>query len=212
MMKRVAVLASGRGSNFEALLDAVKAGALEANIALLLCDRREAPALKIAEKWKIPCFVVEGQPKQDPLQEQRMVEVLESHDIRFLVLAGYRRILSSGFIQSFRSPHGYARITNIHPSLLPAFPGLHSYQRAFEYGAKVTGVTVHLVDDGVDQGPICAQESFEISSCQTAEEVEQRGLEIEHRLYPETLNWILQENFDYRVERSRGVCTRRSSG
>jgi phosphoribosylglycinamide formyltransferase-1 len=117
-------------------------------------------------------------------------------------MAGYMRVVSPELIDAFRDPRGFARVTNVHPSLLPAFPGRDAYGQAFRHGAKVSGVTVHLVDDGVDEGPICAQEAFGIGDCRSGEEVESRGLAIEHRLYPATLSWLLAESFE--IEREEG--------
>jgi folate-dependent phosphoribosylglycinamide formyltransferase PurN len=114
----------------------------------------------------------------------------------FLVLAGYMRVLTDAFIESYRSPRGYARIVNVHPSILPAFPGVGSYAQAFRHGSQLAGVTVHLVEPAVDDGPICAQASFPIGDCRSAEEVEARGLRLEHVLYPETLAWVLPEKFE----------------
>src|SRR6185437_4066764 len=126
---------------------------------------------------------------------QAVLDALSPFAPHFLVMAGYMKVVSSKLIEAFRSERGYSRITNIHPSLLPAFPGVRSYEQAFRYGAHWTGVTVHLVEEAVDTGPICAQEAFGIAKCQSAEEVERLGLEIEHRLYPSTLQWVLMESF-----------------
>ena len=112
------------------------------------------------------------------------------------------RLLGAPVLEFFKSERGYVRIVNIHPSLLPAFPGKNSYQRAFEHGCLVTGVTVHFVDEGLDSGWICAQESFSISDCQSATDVENKGLPIEHRLYVDTLKWVLPEMFE--VLQSKG--------
>jgi phosphoribosylglycinamide formyltransferase-1 len=111
------------------------------------------------------------------------------------------RILTPYLIDAFRCDKGYSRMVNIHPSLLPAFPGTHAYAQAFRYGVKITGVTVHLVEPVVDSGPICAQEAFSIEDCQSEDEVEMRGLAVEHRLYPKALNWILAERFAYHGNR-----------
>ena len=127
----------------------------------------------------------------------------------FLILAGYMRILTPRLLGAFRSPRGYARVVNIHPSLLPAFPGTGGYAQAWEHGAKVAGASVHLVDEGVDEGPICAQEAFSIAECRSAEEVEKMGLAVEHRLYPRALSWILEEKFE--IEKMKGrPCVRPS--
>jgi phosphoribosylglycinamide formyltransferase-1 len=112
-------------------------------------------------------------------------------------------------LDAFRSERGYARVTNVHPSLLPAFPGVDSYAQAFEHGAKVAGASVHLVELEIDGGPICAQEAFGIADCASAAEVERRGLEVEHRLYPETLRWVLSEKFAVERRGSQGrICVR----
>src|SRR5262249_9045185 len=123
--------------------------------------------------------------------EEKIAAALKEFSPRFLVMAGYMRILTRHLIDLYRDPRGYTRIVNIHPSLLPAFPGVDAYRQAFEYGTKIAGATVHLVDVEVDGGPICAQEAFSIADCRSAEEVEKRGLAVEHRLFPETLRWVL---------------------
>lgn len=195
---RIAILASGRGSNFEAIHGAVLGGGLRAEIAAVVVDRAEAPVVGLARAAGAPTLVVAGE-KDRARHNQAVLEALASLKgvaPQFLVLAGYMRILSDELIEKFRSPRGYARIVNVHPSLLPAFPGRDSYAQAFAHGAKVTGVTVHLVESEIDSGPICAQESFSIADCRSAAEVEARGLAVEHRLYPQALDWILAERFD----------------
>lgn len=199
----IVVFASGRGSNFDSITSAIEGGKLPAKITALVCDVPGAPVIEKARSKNIRVlqYSYPGNRKE------------HDHDIllglhglprfpRFAVLAGYKRIFSPKMIEAFRSGSaGYSRIVNIHPSLLPAFPGLGSYRKAFEYGCKTTGVTVHLVDEEVDHGPICAQKSFSIENCKTHEEVEQRGLEIEHSLYPETLAWVLPEKFEIQGRR-----------
>ena len=201
-MTRVVVLASGRGSNFEALIRAIESQTLsEVRIEALISDRAQAGALDLAKKYGIPAVHVPFPDPGSDLEKRRklhgemILKALEKFQPRFLVLAGYMRILSRVVLDSFRDPKGYCRIVNIHPSLLPAFPGVDSYAQAFDYGAKISGVTVHLVEEGVDSGPICAQRSFSLESFRSAREVEARGLEIEHELFPDTLNWVLKENF-----------------
>lgn len=185
---KIAVLASGRGSNFEAIANAIDTGLLQAQICLVASDRPEALVL---EKAQARGFETLWQKDQ-----AQLVEALLAKAVDYVVLAGYMRILNRKFIESFRDPRGFAKIVNVHPSLLPAFPGLESYRQAFEHGVQLTGVTVHFVDAGVDTGPICAQQSFSIVDCQSFADVESRGLEVEHALYPQTLNWILKNNFD----------------
>jgi len=189
-LPRFAVFASGRGSNFEAL---VQAG-LRDRIALLVSDRREAGALEIARRHDVPVLI-----SRDPGEIQA---ALARAGVQWIVLAGFMRILSAEFIDSFRGPSGFARILNIHPSLLPAFPGMHAYEKAYAYGCKQAGVTVHLVEPEMDSGPILAQEAFDISACRDAAEVETRGLAVEHRLYAETIAWALREEFT--LEKSEG--------
>lgn len=192
---RIAILASGRGSNFEAIAKAIQAGRLQAEITLVVSDQPTAGVLEKARAQGLKTLV-----QKDQLQ---LAENLKTQAVDYLVLAGYMRILKTSFIDQFRDPRGFAKILNIHPSLLPAFPGLDSYKQAFEHGVKTTGVTVHFVDSGVDTGPICAQKSFSIEDCQSIDEVERRGLAIEHELYPETLNWILKNAFDIKERGGR---------
>lgn len=189
---RIAVLASGRGSNFVALHEAIVHGRLDAEIVLVASDRKAAAALEKAQALSLPTLYEKDQ--------QKLLAVLKELNVEYIVLAGFMRILSPDFINAFRDDRGFSKIVNIHPSILPAFPGLNSYQQAFNHGVKVTGCTVHLVDHGIDTGPICAQQTFSISHCQTAAEVEEMGLRLEHILYAQTLNWILKNEFDI-VER-----------
>ncbi|MGK5085679.1 phosphoribosylglycinamide formyltransferase [Bdellovibrionota bacterium FG-1] len=196
----IAVFASGRGSNLEALIQAIHERRLDAEIVAVVSDCAESLALQKAQTAglrvlpiAVPSATASGRRE---LHEELILEALRPWAPRFLVMAGYRRVLSSHLIEAFRSERGYSRIVNIHPALLPAFPGLESYRQAFQYGVKLTGATVHLVEAEVDAGPICAQEAFSITDCQTVEEVERRGLALEHRLFSQTLAWILPEKFE----------------
>jgi phosphoribosylglycinamide formyltransferase-1 len=207
----IVVMASGRGSNFDAIQQAIVQGRLKAEILGVISDQRGAGVLARAEEFGIPTWVVPFPDRSEAenildrrlRHESRLLEVIGPLQPRFIVMAGYMRIITSSLIDAFRCDKGYSRMVNIHPSLLPAFPGLHGYGQAFRYGAQVAGVTVHLVEAGVDSGPICAQEVFSIVDCRSEQEVEKRGLAIEHRLYPETLKWILSENFQL-IPRSEG--------
>lgn len=199
----IVVLASGRGSGFSAIAAAVRTGQLAADIRLLLSDREGAPVLDKARHAGIEAVCEPlGNPRAASREEheKRLLAQLRKVAPRFLVLAGFMRRLTPAFIAEYRN-----RIVNVHPSLLPAFPGMNSYAQAFRYGAKVSGVTVHLVEAQVDAGPICAQEAFSIADCKSEAEVEERGLKIEHRLYPATLDWVLRENFTL-VEREGRTC------
>lgn len=201
---KIAVFASGRGTGFSAIHAAIETGNLNAQIVALVTDQPKAPVVDKAQKAGIPTIVVpwDGLSKEKSvterraMHEERVLEELRALSPRFLVLAGYLRILTPKLIEAYRDPKGYVRIVNIHPSLLPAFPGLDAYRQAFEYGCRWSGVTVHLVEPDVDSGPICAQEAFDISDCADAEAVEKLGLTIEHRLYPATLDWVLAEKFE----------------
>lgn len=212
-----AILASGRGSNFDAIAKAIDEGKLQGKICAILSDRADAEVLEKAKRRGVPalCVPVDAGPQGGNPEERRqrherkILEALAPFSPRFLVLAGYMRILTDELIEAFRSERGYARIVNIHPSLLPSFPGARAYAQAFSHGVKVTGASVHLVEREVDCGPICAQEAFEIGDCGSPEEVERRGLEVEHRLYPEALQWILPESFEM-VRREGRACVRKN--
>lgn len=199
----IVVMASGRGSNFDALHAAIQKKKLQARIVAVISDKpSDVGVLAKARDAGIPAVSVpfptaaSGSIEARRLEHEKVVlEELRKFQPKFLVLAGYMRVLTSNFIEAFRCEKGYVQIVNIHPSLLPSFPGVHSYAQAFRYGARVAGVTVHLVESEVDSGPICAQEAFSIEDCHSETDVEQRGLAVEHRLYPQTLEWVLAEKF-----------------
>ncbi|MBC7371489.1 MAG: phosphoribosylglycinamide formyltransferase [Bdellovibrionaceae bacterium] len=192
---QIAILASGRGSNFDAIVKAIGEGTLNARISLVASDREEAPVIAKAQSLGIQTVIEKNQ--------ERLAEFLVGQKLDYVVLAGYMRILKENFIQSFWDDRGFARIVNIHPSLLPQFPGRDGYRQAFEAKETLAGVTVHFVDLGVDTGPICAQQEFGIGDCKSVEEVEARGLAIEHELYPKTLNWILKNDFEIKTREGR---------
>ncbi|NTV29598.1 MAG: phosphoribosylglycinamide formyltransferase [Candidatus Omnitrophica bacterium] len=180
-----AVLASGNGSNLQAIINACRKGKVRAKLAAVISDRSQAFALERARKAKVPC-VLPLDPKgfQDREDfDRRLVEILAENKVDFVVLAGFMRILSPYFIQSFRD-----RILNIHPALLPAFKGGHAIADALAYGVKVTGVTVHFVDEEVDHGPIILQEAVAIRPKDTAETLAFRIHKVEHRLYPAAID------------------------
>lgn len=180
-----AVLASGKGSNLQAVLSALKAGKIKAKLKVVFSDRADALALARAVKAKVPA-VAHISPKTFPTREAfdaAVVDLLKKEGVDFVVLAGYMRILSPVFIRAFRN-----RILNIHPALLPAFKGGHAIKDALDYGAKVTGVTVHLVDEEVDHGPIIAQVPVEIRPKDTLATLEARIHKAEHALYPKVID------------------------
>ena len=202
--KKIAILASGRGSNAMAIIRAIRKGELRAELTAVISDNREASVLEKVREQGLKAIALTA--TNSKAREAELVRLLQQFQADWVVLAGYRKILSSQVIEQFRDSRGYSRIVNIHPSLLPAFPGLGSYQKAFDSGVKVTGVTVHLVEPEVDAGPVVAQESFQITDGDTVLTVEKKGLAIEHRLYALTLNEILKEEF--LIQKGRVVSVR----
>ena len=180
---RFAVLASGNGSNFEAIVTGYEAGQIDGELALVFSDKPEAVVLQRAKAHQIPdkTFTVQEHGSK-AAYEAALLDLLQQEAIDYLVLAGYMRILGAELIAAFPE-----RIINIHPSLLPSFPGLHGIKDAFEYGVKITGVTVHFVDNGVDTGPIIAQEAVKIEASDTLESLELKIHQAEHGLYPRVL-------------------------
>lgn len=183
---RIGVLASGRGSNLQALIDAWQEGKFKAEFVAVGSDHAEAQALKRAEKANIPSCAF---PKQDYSsrweQEQAILAWLKGSQVELLVLAGFMRVLSAEFLKTLNCP-----VLNIHPSLLPSFPGLHAQRQAIEYGVKVSGCTVHFVDEGLDSGPIILQEAVPVEPGDTEETLSERILKVEHKLYPEAIRLI----------------------
>ncbi|MBU1752604.1 phosphoribosylglycinamide formyltransferase [bacterium] len=174
------VLVSGRGSNLQAIIDAINDGKLNAIITVVISNRENAYALERARKAGIKTLFI------DPLQqdyEQQMVAQLEANGVELVVLAGFMRILTPYFVNTYKN-----RILNIHPALLPSFPGLNAQKQALEYGAKVTGVTVHVVDEGMDTGSIILQRAVDIFPNDTAESLSERMLNTEHQIYPEAIS------------------------
>lgn len=196
----IAVFASGRGSNFQALCEAVKRGELQAKIECLVCNVSDAPALEIAKKYKIPVILVDHKKPKAMTRmqhESTILEKLQKYKIQWVVLAGYMRLLTPEFLQKFWDEKKKVfNVVNIHPSLLPAFPGVDAYQQAWAYGVKYTGATVHLVGAGLDDGPVLAQSPFSIEKCESLQEVIEIGLKIEHGLYPKTLNQLFTQKWE----------------
>jgi len=180
---RVGVLASGRGSNFRALAEAAQAGRIPATMIVLISDRETAPALDIARAHGIEALFLD--PKQYPSREaheKAIIGVLEERRIDLVCHAGYMRIFTPAYVAHFRG-----RAFNIHPSLLPAFPGLHAQRQALDHGVRVAGATVHFVGEGVDSGPIVLQAAVPVLPGDTEESLAQRILVEEHRIYPEAV-------------------------
>lgn len=181
------MLASGRGSNLQALLDECSKGGLPIEIVAVGSDQPGTGAMKRADTAGIPTrvFQVSDYPQRQAQEEDILIWMREKR-VELLLLAGYMKVLGSQFIRQANFP-----IMNIHPSLLPAFPGLHAQRQALEYGVKVSGCTVHLVDEGLDSGPIILQEAVPVLSEDTEESLAQRILEVEHRLYPEAVRLMV---------------------
>jgi len=185
----IAVLASGSGTNFEALALAARSGELPGRIAALLCDRRGAPALKRARRLGIEALCPPAGRFRTRLEDEGpWLAVLRERAVDTVLLAGFMRRLHGTLLEAYPD-----RILNIHPSLLPAFPGLDAIRRAWEHGVRVTGCTVHLVTAEVDGGPILAQRAVELRDGETLESLEARIHEAEHRLYPATVRRYLAE-------------------
>lgn len=180
---RIGVLGSGKGSNFAAIAEAVAAGKIPADIALVASDVESAGILTLARERKLPAqFIPPGKfrTKLDEDAERAFVSALQSAKVDLVVLAGFMRVLKGDFLRAFEG-----RIVNIHPSLLPSFPGLEAWKQALDHGVKVTGCTVHFVDAGVDAGPIIGQETVAVLDNDTPETLHQRIHAAEHKLYPE---------------------------
>ena len=183
-MKRIAVLASGRGSNLKAILKAAKKGEIAGKIALMISDRADAPALDIAREGGIKALHVDPKTyRSRESYDQVLINTLKEEEIDLIVLAGFMRLLSPLFVQAFP-----LQILNIHPSLLPAFPGTHGIEQAFNYGVKVTGCTVHFVDEGLDSGPVVLQEAVPVIQQESVKTLQQRIQALEHRLYPTAID------------------------
>jgi phosphoribosylglycinamide formyltransferase 1 len=188
-MKKIAIFASGNGSNFQAIAAAVEKGKLHASIELLICDHPGAYCIDRAEKLNIPVFSFS--PKDFPLKEdyeQQILQELQAKEVEMIVLAGYMRLIGSVLLRAYPN-----QIINIHPSLLPAFPGKNAVLQAIEAGVEVTGVTVHYVDEGMDTGPIIAQRAVSILKGESVEEIHRKIQQVEHNLYPRTIELLSNE-------------------
>ena len=184
---RVGVLASGRGSNLQAIIDAIEAGKLTARIAVVVSNKQDAQALERARRHGMPGVFLDPAPYKDGADsreayDRAVLEVLQKHDVELVALAGYMKIVTRVLIAAYPN-----RMMNIHPSLLPSFPGLKAQQQALDWGVKVSGCTVHFVTEVVDTGPIIRQASVPVKENDTAETLEASILAEEHRIYPEAI-------------------------
>jgi phosphoribosylglycinamide formyltransferase-1 len=179
-MIKLAVLVSGRGTNLQAIIDAVKEGRLDAEIKVVISNNKEAYAIERAKRCSIP---VEILPEKDIEEfEKRMVRIIEDYSVDLIILAGFMRLLSPDFVKRFKN-----RIMNIHPALLPSFPGLNAQKKALLYGVKFSGCTVHFVDEGCDTGPVIIQAIVPVYDDDTEDTLSERILKEEHKIYPQAI-------------------------
>ncbi|HLY16731.1 MAG TPA: phosphoribosylglycinamide formyltransferase [Bryobacteraceae bacterium] len=195
-MKRLGILLSGRGSNFEAIADNVALGRIAAEIAIVISNRPEARGLEVARQRGLPSVCLPSKGLDRNIFDGMLVEELKKHAVDLVCLAGYMRLLSAGFIREFAG-----RVLNIHPSLLPAFAGLDAQHQALEHGVKITGCTVHFVDEYLDAGPIIVQAAVPVLDGDTVETLSARILKEEHRIYSEAISIVLSG--DLRIEGRR---------
>jgi phosphoribosylglycinamide formyltransferase-1 len=189
MKHRLAILISGRGSNMVALIDAAQSGRISnAEVAVVISDQAAAAGLEKAKERGIDAIVVERRGRSREEHDQELINALRERHIDLICLAGYMRILSREFIEAYRG-----KILNIHPSLLPSFPGLDAQKQALDQGAKIAGCTVHFVDETLDGGPIVAQREVGVNESDTVETLSARILEQEHELYPEAVATVLEQ-------------------
>src|SRR5712671_1424135 len=198
-MHNLGILLSGRGSNFIAIADSIDAGRIaDARIALVISNREEAPGIAAARQLGIKALIIPSKGRKREEHDREIVDALQQHSVDLVCLAGYMRLLSPWFVQQFPR-----RILNIHPSLLPAFPGLEAQEQAFAYGVKVSGCTVHFVDDELDHGPIIVQKTASVFDTDDEQALAARILEQEHLAYTEAINIVLGGQFEVAGRRYR---------
>jgi phosphoribosylglycinamide formyltransferase 1 len=198
--KRLGILLSGRGSNFEAIAANVRSGNLDCEIGFVFSNKPDAPGLARARELGLPHGAIESAGTDRTAFDVQVANLLEQNNIDLVCLAGYMRLLTGKFVSQFRG-----RILNIHPSLLPAFPGLDAQYQALAHGVKITGCTVHFVDEHLDAGPILLQSSVPVLDDDTVDTLSARILKEEHRIYSEAVSWVLAGN--YRIEGRRVLKT-----
>jgi phosphoribosylglycinamide formyltransferase 1 len=199
-MRRLGILLSGRGSNFEAIARNVAAGSIFAEVAVVISNRPEAPGLATARAMGLTALCLPSKGLDRQVYDAMLVEELQRHGAELICLAGFMRLLSGHFVRQFPE-----RILNIHPSLLPAFPGLDAQHQALEHGVKVSGCTVHFVDENLDSGPIVLQATVPVLDNDSVEALSARILQQEHRIYSEAVRIVLSGR--YRIEGRRVIQT-----
>jgi phosphoribosylglycinamide formyltransferase-1 len=198
MKKRIGILLSGRGSNFEAIARNAAKGMIDAGIAVVISNRPEAPGLETARRLGLTAVSLPSKGLDREVYDRMVVAELKKHQVDLVCLAGYMRLLSAYFVREFP-----LRILNIHPALLPSFPGLDAQHQAIDHGVKVSGCTVHFVDENLDSGPILVQAVVPVMNDDNSDTLSARILEQEHRIYTEAINIVLSGN--YRIEGRRVV-------
>lgn len=189
---KIGILISGRGSNMTAIVDAVQSGTIpNAEVAVVISDKQSAQGLERAKERGIETLVIARKKRSREAHDAEIVAALKEQNVGIVCLAGYMRLLSADFVRAFPN-----RIINIHPSLLPAFPGLDAQQQAFDYGVKISGCTVHFVDEDLDHGAIILQKAVEVSNEDTAETLAAKILKEEHALYVEALKKIVSRKYE----------------
>ena len=196
--RRLGILLSGRGSNFQAIARAIAEGRLDAEVAVVISNRPDAPGLAIAESLGLKAIGLSSKGVERETFDRQLVALLQEHEVDLVCLAGYMRLLSGYFVRSFPM-----RILNIHPSLLPAFPGLDAQHQALLYGVKFSGCTVHFVDENLDSGPIVQQAVVPVLDDDTPDTLSARILKEEHRIYAEAIGVVLSG--EYRIEGRRVI-------
>jgi phosphoribosylglycinamide formyltransferase 1 len=191
-MKALGILLSGRGSNFIAIGDSINAGRIaDARIAAVISNKHDAAGIAVARERGLQALVIPSKGKTREEHDREVVSALREHKVDLVCLAGYMRLLSPWFVRQFPR-----QVLNIHPSLLPAFPGLEAHEQAFAYGVKVSGCTVHFVDEELDHGPIIVQKTVPVLDSDNEKTLATRILEQEHVAYTEAINIVLQNNFE----------------
>jgi len=186
----IAVFCSGNGTNFQAIVDSCKKGLINADVALMVCDNQDAYALKRAKEENIKTLLLSVKDfSSKDVFEARIIEELEKEKIELICLAGYMRILGKYFVERYRN-----RIINIHPALLPSFKGNKAIDEAWDYGVKLTGITIHFVNEDMDAGPIILQEPIKIEENDTRQTLEEKIHNLEHKLYPEAIRLFIKGN------------------
>jgi len=187
-MIKLGVLASGQGTNLQAIIDASLKGEIEVEVSVVISDKRDAYALKRAEEHSIPAiFINRGDFSSKEEYEREIIKNLQKHEVSLVILAGYMRVVGKEFAKEYKG-----KMMNIHPALLPSFPGLKAWEQAYNYGVKVSGVTVHFVEEGVDTGPVILQRAVEVKEDDTPARLLQRIHQEEYKIYPQAIQLFAQ--------------------